>query len=70
MLDTLAAAYDNIPGQTTDSGQTTDPGYTRQTEEAIRVLQNTSGLPVTGYTDKETWNAVVRLYAQITGGRL
>jgi len=70
MLDTLAAAYDNIAGQTADSGQATDPGYTRQTEEAIRVLQNTSGLPVTGYTDKETWNAVVRLYAQITGGRL
>ena len=64
MLDTLAAAYNNIPGQTAD------PGYTRQTEEAIRVLQTTAGLPVTGYTDKDTWDAVVRLYAQTTGGRL
>lgn len=63
MLDTLAAAYDNIPGQTSD------PGYTRQTEEAIRVLQAVSGLPVTGYTDKDTWDAVVRLYARVTGGR-
>lgn len=70
MLDTLAAAYDNIPGQTADSGQTTNPGYTRRTEEAIRTLQAVSGLPVTGYTDKDTWDAVVRLYTRVTGGRL
>ena len=60
----VLCAYNNIPGQTAD------PDYTRQTEEAIRVLQTTAGLPVTGYTDKDTWDAVVRLYAQTTGGRL
>lgn len=44
-----------------------DTVYTVSTEEAIREIQAVSFLPVTGNTDKETWNAVVSLYNQ--GGR-
>lgn len=36
--------------------------YTTDTEEAIRAIQRVSFLPVTGNTDKETWNAVTALY--------
>lgn len=36
--------------------------YTTATEEAIRRVQKTALLPVTGNTDKDTWDAVVRLY--------
>ena len=36
--------------------------YTTDTEEAIRTIQQISLLPVTGNTDKETWDAVVALY--------
>ena len=38
--------------------------YTTATEEAIRAVQAVSFLPVTGNTDKETWDAVVALYNQ------
>ena len=44
-----------------------DTVYTVSTEEAIREIQAVSFLPVTGNTDKETWDAVVSLYNQ--GGR-
>ncbi len=36
--------------------------YTTATEEAVRRIQKTALLPVTGNTDKDTWDAVVRLY--------
>ena len=38
--------------------------YTTATEQAIREIQKISLLPITGYTDKETWNAVVQIYNQ------
>lgn len=36
--------------------------YTTATEEAVRQIQKTALLPVTGNTDKDTWDAVVGLY--------
>ncbi len=48
----------NLPG----------PIYTTATEEAVRRIQTSALLPVTGNTDKDTWDAVVRLYNQ--GGYL
>lgn len=47
----------NTPGDT----------YTTATEEAVRAIQAISFLPVTGNTDKDTWDAVTALYNQ--GGR-
>lgn len=42
--------------------------YTVATEEAVRRIQTAALLPITGNTDKDTWNAVVRLYNR--GGAL
>ena len=42
--------------------------YTTATEEAVRQIQKTALLPVTGNTDKDTWDAVVRLYNQGDAG--
>lgn len=38
--------------------------YTTATEQAIRNIQASAQLPMTGNTDKDTWDAVVRLYNQ------
>lgn len=45
-----------------------DSLYTTATEEAVRRIQQGAFLPITGNTDKDTWDAVVRLYNQ--GGTL
>ncbi len=41
-----------------------DTVYTVNTEEAVREIQTVSFLPITGNTDKDTWDAVVTLYNQ------
>ena len=41
-----------------------DTVYTTATEEAVRVIQAVSFLPVTGNTDKDTWDAITALYNQ------
>ena len=41
-----------------------DTIYTTATAEAIRNIQKAALLPITGNTDKFTWDAVVRLYNQ------
>lgn len=38
--------------------------YTTATEQAVRRVQSASLLPVTGNTDKDTWDAVTNLYNQ------
>ena len=38
--------------------------YTDATAEAVEKIQRVSSLPITGDTDKETWNAVTALYNQ------
>ena len=42
--------------------------YTTATEEAVRQIQQSALLPITGNTDKDTWDAVVRLYNQGDAG--
>jgi len=51
-----AVVFLNVMLNITGSVDTTD------TEEAVRSIQRVSFLPVTGNTDKETWNAVTALY--------
>lgn len=41
---------------------TTAATYTTDTEAAVRAVQAVSFLPVTGNTDKNTWDAVTALY--------
>lgn len=36
--------------------------YTTATEQAVRQIQKNALLPITGNTDKETWDAVVQIY--------
>lgn len=62
MLNALSTAYRNVPPQIVGNG------YTQQTADAIRELQAAAGLPVTGTTDKATWDAVVLLYSTLTAG--
>ena len=38
--------------------------YTIATQQAVKTIQNISFLPVTGNTDKDTWDAVTALYNQ------
>lgn len=40
--------------------------YNAATAEAIRTFQAQAGLPVTGETDRETWNAVINTYKDVT----
>ncbi len=62
MLNALSATYRNLPPQIVENG------YTQQTADAIRALQAAAALPVTGETDKATWDAVVLLYSTLTAG--
>lgn len=39
--------------------------YDEQTERAIKILQNSSGLPSTGKLDASTWNAISFLYSNV-----
>ena len=41
-----------------------EAGYTAATQEAVRAAQQSAFLPITGSTDKATWDAVVRRYNQ------
>ena len=41
-----------------------DTTYTTATEQAVRRVQSASLLPVTGNTDKDTWDAVTNRYNQ------
>ena len=60
MLQTLHSVYPNLPPVDTPSGV-----YTADTARAIAAVQRLSGLPETGVTDQDTWNAVAGLYHQL-----
>ena len=59
MLDTIALRYINIdrvpPGEM----------YDERTSTAVGQFQRLARLPVTGETDKRTWNAIVRHFNQL-----
>lgn len=58
-IDYLSAYYDTIPSLTVDGS------YGATTEEAVRDVQRTFGLPVTGIVDANTWETIYRSYLGI-----
>lgn len=58
-IDYLSAYYDTIPSLTVDGE------YGSATDEAVRAVQNTFGIPVTGVVDEDTWEALYRAYLGI-----
>ncbi len=57
MLRRLAVRYPNLQPIREVNGL-----YNEETTAAVRAVQRLAGLPITGVTDKATWNAIVRLY--------
>ncbi len=57
ILRYLGTLYGDLPPVDLPDGR-----YSANTAAAIRAIQQRSGLPVTGITDRATWNAIVRLY--------
>ena len=60
MLLRLSDFYGNFSGASLSSD------YTEETERLISAFQSLSGLPVTGETDKQTWNLLSSLYLLLT----
>lgn len=56
MLNRLGDIFDNIPQPAANAA------YSEDTVNAVRILQTIAGLPVTGVTNRQTWNAVTQLY--------
>lgn len=59
LLNAVAAAAPSVPPVTVDLI------YGAQTENAVRAFQALYGLPVTGITERSTWNALLRTYEAI-----
>lgn len=59
LLNAVAAAAPSVPPVTVDLI------YGAQTENAVRAFQALYGLPVTGITERGTWNALLRTYEAI-----
>ncbi len=59
LLNAVAAAVPSVPPVTVDLI------YGAQTENAVRAFQALYGLPVTGITERSTWNALLRTYEAI-----
>ncbi len=60
MLTRLSDFYSNF------SAGVLSPEYTEETEKLIGVFQALAGIPVTGETDKSTWNLLSFLYLLLT----
>ncbi len=60
MLIRLSEFYENF------SGAVLSHDYTAETERLIGVFQSLTGNPVTGETDKSTWNLLSYLYLLLT----
>ncbi len=58
-IDYLSAYYETIPSLTVDGS------YGSATEEAVRDVQRTFGLPVSGIVDERTWEKLYRAYLGI-----
>ena len=56
LIDYLSAFYNTIPPLTIDGV------YGAETENALRAVQNTFSLPVTGTLDLDTWETIYRTY--------
>lgn len=60
MLKRLSDFYTNF------SSAVLSPEYTEETEKLIGIFQSLAGIPVTGETDKATWNLLSFLYLLLT----
>lgn len=60
MLSRLSDFYENL------QGAVLSPDYTSETARLIGVFQSLTGNPVTGETDKSTWNLLSYLYLLLT----
>lgn len=58
LLDSLGAYYDGMP--VVVSGE-----YDESTRLAVELFQKSGGIKQTGNVDKETWNALVDMYAKV-----
>lgn len=56
MLRSIATVFRNIPFPTVSAE------YTESTADAVRAMQRMIGLPITGVTDRRTWNRITALY--------
>lgn len=56
LIDYLSAFYDTVPSLAVDGV------YGADTERAVRAVQQTFGLPVTGILDLDTWETIYRTY--------
>ncbi len=56
MLRSIATVFRNIPFPTVSAE------YTDSTAQAVRSMQRVVGLPITGVTDRRTWNRITALY--------
>ena len=56
MLRSIATLFKNIPFPTVNAE------YTESTADSIRAMQRIIGLPITGVTDRRTWNRITALY--------
>ncbi len=63
VLQRIARRYSNLPPIPSPDGQ-----YSDATAQLVRAIQERSGLPVTGDTDRHTWDAIVRLYNNTPSG--
>ncbi len=63
-LAAICAGYENAP-QPALTGVNDD-----ETQSAVRFVQKSAGLPVTGRIDRQTWLAVSRLFSMTVGNGL
>ncbi len=56
MLRSIATVFKNVPFPTVSAE------YTQSTADTVRTMQRITGLPVTGVTDRRTWNRITALY--------
>lgn len=63
VLQRIARQYGNLPPIPSPDGR-----YSDATAALVRAIQNRSGLPETGDTDRNTWDAIARLYNNAPSG--
>lgn len=63
VLQRIARQYADLPPIPSPDGR-----YSDTTAALVRTIQNRSGLPETGDTDRHTWDAIARLYNNTPSG--
>ncbi len=63
VLQRITRQYSDLPPIPAPDGQ-----YSDATAQLVKTIQNRSGLPETGDTDRHTWDAIARLYNNAPSG--